>query len=181
MSSEATWDTHPASLCIDGKTDTICHSNGEESHPWIALVFAKTVDISKVVITNRGDSQGQRMKNMRISVSDRLPDTSSNYIHGSNEFATFAGPGITGETEEFMGSATGDVLVIQMQTDFINLAEIKVYGEFLEGQSHQSNVLTKKMKTQTQTNNKFFKRSIAWQRSALTSPSQLATYICSDK
>ena len=127
---------YPNTNCIDGKKDTICKTTGGESHPWIALQFPMSVDFTKVVIINRQDRCGERMKNMRLTATDNLP-VSSSHFSGGNLFAYFQGHSSTGRTEEFTGSASGSVLVIQMRnTPYINLADIKVYGEYSEGRDY---------------------------------------------
>merc|ERR1712106_1491 len=122
-----------APKCNDGNTNTFCHTKGGEAFPWIALQFLQTVDFSKVEIVNRGRTCcGERMKNMRIVASEALPSTTSSAMSGGNEFASFTGPSATGRTEIFTGSATGKVLVIQMETDTIHLAEIRIFGKAAE-------------------------------------------------
>ena len=123
-----------ASKCNDGNTNTYCHTKGGEAFPWIALQFLQAVDFSKVEIVNRGDCCGDRMENMRIVASEGLPSTTSSAMSQGNEFASFTGPSATGRTEIFTGSATGKVLLIQMETDYINLAEIRIFGKAAEGE-----------------------------------------------
>ena len=94
---------------------------------WIAMEFDGIFDFSRVEIFNRLGCCGDRMENLRITAADTLPANSSSFMGGGNLFASFTGPGTTGQSYIFTGSAKGSVLVCQMETNgnAINLAEIK--------------------------------------------------------
>ena len=139
MSSEYKDGRFPASKCTDGDVSTwsICHSDDDSSdtHPWVALQFGGRAEFTKVVIDNREDCCGERMENMRIFACDALPSSGSQFVTGCQEFAEFAGPGETGKTYKFQGAASGRVLVVQMETNILNIREIKVFGRINEGEA----------------------------------------------
>ena len=67
----------PVSNCIDGNPNTMCHTRGEESYPWVTLVIPRSI-VREIRITNRGDvCCWERMKNMKIWVGSDYPTTTS--------------------------------------------------------------------------------------------------------
>ena len=131
MSSEHSSGTTPASLCIDGSLDTMCHSgNGyTDPFPWLALQYDGEMEFTKVVVHNRKDARGDRTKNVKIFACSGLPQSVSEYVAGCQEFASFQGPVQNGKAHTFEGTAVGKVLVIQMKTNIVNLQEIEAYGK----------------------------------------------------
>merc|ERR1719394_480532 len=89
----------------------------------------------KVRITNRKDWFGDRMKNMKIWVGKKFPSTTKVEYTGGALLGTFKGPGTNGQVVEITSSAKtkedvvkGTLVVVQMETDYINLSEIEVFG-----------------------------------------------------
>merc|ERR1719209_1640110 len=83
-----------ASKCIDGDTtgpdsgfddrgDDMCHTN-EETAPWIALDFGKTVLVNRVEIFNRVACCGDRTENVDVHVTDELPTSGSELFSGTH-------------------------------------------------------------------------------------------------
>jgi len=140
MSSEYTITHLPASNCIDGDINSICASSASNSKsffPYILIEFPNESRIQKVVINNRIDCCWERTKNLKIFTFVRLVHledylSESHFVptNGAPQlFNEYEGPGFKGETITLEGDAK-DVkyMVIQMNTDIINLAEIQVYG-----------------------------------------------------
>lgn len=46
---------HPASMCVDGKINTFCHTSSRDSKPQLRISFPCSEGLSKVRVTNRGD------------------------------------------------------------------------------------------------------------------------------
>ena len=108
----------------------MCHSgnNYTDPFPWVALQYDAEMHFTKVVVHNRRGYE-ERTKNMKIFACSGLPNSVSEYVAGCQEFASFQGPGVSGEAYTFEGAAVGKVLVIQMETNIINLQEIEAYGQ----------------------------------------------------
>jgi len=129
MSSEQ--PSRIAANCIDGRTtnNKICHTAGKEPYPWISVVIPSSI-VTKVRITNRKDCCGERMKNMKIWVGKEFPSTSKVEYTGGALLGTFKGPGTNGQVVEMTSKTkeAGTHVVVQMETDIINLSEIEVFG-----------------------------------------------------
>jgi len=124
-------NSYPAINCIDGNTtnNKICVTAGKESYPWVTLVIPHSI-VTKVRITNRKDWFGERMKNMKIWVGEKFPSTTKVEYTGGALLGTFKGPGTKGQVVEFFSKAkeASTHVVVQMETDYINLLEIEVFG-----------------------------------------------------
>merc|ERR1712126_617777 len=120
-----------AANCIDGSTTNykMCHTGGKESYPWVTLVIPRSF-VTKVRITNRKDGYEDRMKNMKIWVGKEFPSTTNVEYTGGALLGTFKGPGTKGQVVEFFSKAkeASTHVVVQMETDYINLLEIEVFG-----------------------------------------------------
>merc|ERR1712112_343604 len=118
--------------CIDGNTTNgkMCHTAGKESYPWISLVIPLSI-VRSVRITNRKDCCGDRMKNMKIWVGEKFPSTTNVEYTGGALLGTFSGPGTNGQVVDITSKTEveGTHVVVQMETDYINLYEIEVFGE----------------------------------------------------
>ena len=91
----STWDeSHAASYCIDGVTQTHSHvcSSQNENAPWFAIDFETEVMIERVEIFNRG-WEGARTRNVEIRISDELPTSGDEMFSGGTLLGHFAGPG----------------------------------------------------------------------------------------
>ena len=117
-------------LCIDKDPGSICHSlTTSESHPWLAIELHTETMVRRVVITNRRDCCGDRMRKVKVFVSQALPEYSDRYMRSSEAilFGIFEGPGTDGQIVKLDGSARGNFVVIQMKTETLNLAEIEIF------------------------------------------------------
>jgi len=119
----------PGSLCHDNNLDTKCHTKGGETRPWVAIEIPRS-KVQKVKITNRRDCCGDRTKDMKIWVGDRLPITAHFEYSGGALLGTFKGPGKNGEVIERSSEEglIGNFVIVQMEITTINLAEIEVFG-----------------------------------------------------
>ena len=100
------WGTLAADNCIDGDTDTwhgpatngICHTNGGEATPWIAIDFGTRVIVERVEIFNRADGAAfERTRNVDVRISDELPTSADQMFSGGSLLGHFAGPGTKGQ------------------------------------------------------------------------------------
>jgi hypothetical protein len=82
----------PAANCIDGDTNNLCHSQGAENAPWLAINFGQSVDVKSVTIYNRIGYEG-RFRNAEVRVTDDLPADGSVMFTGGQLLGTFEGPG----------------------------------------------------------------------------------------
>jgi len=124
-----------ATNCIDGNTtnNKMCHTYGKESYPWVTLVIPHST-VTRVRITNRKDGYGDRMKNMKIWVGKEFPSTNKVEYTGGALLGSFKGPGTKGQVVDITSSpknpqVVGTHVVVQMETDIINLSEIEVFGK----------------------------------------------------
>jgi len=122
-----------AANCIDGLTALykVCHTAGGESYPWVTLVIPPSI-VRKVRITNRKDGYEDRMRNMKIWVGKEFPSTTDVEYTGGALLGTYKGPGTKGEVVEMeitSKTVVGTHVVVQMETDYINLLEIEVFGK----------------------------------------------------
>jgi len=119
-----------AANCIDGSTtnNKMCHTGGKESYPWVTLVIPLSI-VRKVRITNRNGYE-DRMKNMKIWVGKEFPSTTNVEYTGGALLGTFKGPGTKDQVVEITSKTkeVGTHVVVQMETDYINLLEIEVFG-----------------------------------------------------
>ena len=121
-----------ASKCIDeidGKN--MCISKSEMA-PWLALDFGRQVSVGRVVLHNRGDCCGDRLRNVDVRVSDTLPQTGSRKFTGGTLLGSFTGPSQDGRKEEIKSSTErkGRYVVVQInagKTSYLNLAEVTVW------------------------------------------------------
>jgi len=151
MSSEKSHPDRIAANCIDGSTtnNKMCHTSEEvkgEYYPWVTLVIPHSI-VTKVRITNRKDGYEDRMKNMKIWTGKEFPSTAKEEYTGGALLGTFKGPGTKGQVVEIGSSYPKNIakiceklqsigkeckgathVVVQMETDIINLSEIEVFG-----------------------------------------------------
>ena len=125
-----------ADKCIDRNLITVqsslCHTDFENA-PWLALEFFEPVNVTRVVIYNRGDSDHyyQRLKNVEVRVTDKLPTSGEKMFTEGELLGTFAGPGGRGQIITIDGNfnVTGKYVLVQMNnTEVLNLHEVEVFG-----------------------------------------------------
>ena len=68
---------------------------------------------------------------MKVFVGDQLPTNLSRYMaYGeAKEFASYAGPATPSEIITLTGTAVGKYVIFQMETNILNLFEVKVFGK----------------------------------------------------
>merc|ERR1712080_173193 len=125
------------SLCMDNNYGiiSICHTAGGETWPWVAVEIPQGSSVNDVKIFNRNDCCGERTRNVKIWVGDSLPTTTdTEYSQGSYLWGDgMDSPWKTGEAANYplrrvQDNLHGRYVIVQMTgTDYINLAEIKVY------------------------------------------------------
>ena len=134
---------YPASMCIDGIDNgfndgisgdmNLCHSLAEIA-PWLALDFGSPVTVGKVVLVNRINCCGERLRNAEVRVSDELPLSGTEMFTGGELLGSFAGPGQAGEVVELVSSSilVARYVIVQMYhgqegANSLNLAEVTVW------------------------------------------------------
>merc|ERR1712115_376277 len=123
---------YPAKNCIDDDVNTICHTHGGESWPWVAVEIPSS-DVYEVWIVNRNDCCGERTRNLKVWVGDKYPTTASSEYSSGKLLGNFHGPGTNGQVIKVQSEQgtglKGNIVILQMsKTDVINLAEIYVFG-----------------------------------------------------
>jgi len=120
----------PPKNCKDGDKGTFCHTRRGEKFPWVALTIPRAT-VRRVRITNRPE-YGDRTRNMKVYVGDKIPSSSSIGYRGGQEIGTFPGPGKNWEVMEMDSDkgVEGSVVVVQMsKTRNINLGEIEIFAD----------------------------------------------------
>ena len=80
---------------------SLCRTDFDNA-PWLALEFFEPVSVTRVVIYNRGDNADhllyhQRLKNVEVRVTDKLPTSGEKMFTEGELLGTFAGPGDRGQ------------------------------------------------------------------------------------
>jgi len=121
--------------CIDGnKVDdwSICHTidDRSEKFPWIAIVIPPST-VSRVKITNRKTMNWIYTKNMKIRVGTEFPSTTDVEYSGGSLLGTFKGPGTKGQIVDIFSKEglIGTHVIIQMESRYLNLLEIEIFGK----------------------------------------------------
>merc|ERR1711962_172271 len=133
------WNGHnlTGDNCMDGSLEewSICHTavDGTEKYPWLVLVIPRST-VYGLKITNRRDGGGELMKNMKIWVGSQFPSSTDEEYSGESLLGTYTGPGTNGEVLYIYSEEgrIGSHVVVQMESNRINLAEIEVFGEKLD-------------------------------------------------
>merc|ERR1719187_80737 len=132
----------PAAKCIDGDTESpshappawnMCHTNGGERSPWLAIDYGSSVTVRRVEIFNREDCCGDRTKNVDVHVSNELPTSANQMFSGGSLLGHFAGPASNGEHIIISGEAlSGRYVIVQMdisESDSLHFREVMAFGE----------------------------------------------------
>ena len=99
--------------------------------------------VQSVIITNRKDCCGQRLKGVEVRVGhNQVKRTSQNLISKNSLCGKYAGPGSNGETVVINcnPSIEGKYVTIQTIDDkvtVINLAEVEIYGNKISASNRQ--------------------------------------------
>ena len=134
------YDGLTAEKCIDGVVSggrsNVCHTNGDigEKTPWLALDFGAVVSVEKVVINNRDDCCGDRLRDAEIRVANQLPSSAQEMFRGGQLLGIFKGPAKTGEEVTLTSSTElrGRFVIVQIDSKgngIINLHEVTVWGK----------------------------------------------------
>ena len=75
----------------------MCHSDGSEQSPWLAIDYGIPVKVERVEIFNREDAAGERTKNVEVRISNELPTSASQMFTGGSFLGRFAGPATNGQ------------------------------------------------------------------------------------
>ncbi|CAC5416551.1 unnamed protein product [Mytilus coruscus] len=116
---------HSASRAVDGNVNTYIHTNIEQSPYWI-VDLGKTYQIKRIEIFNRvvGDkSTGERLRNLDIIIGP-----SHNEMHLC---AHYVGPAQLGDHLLFKCGHVENARYVKLMltgTDYLNVAEVKVYA-----------------------------------------------------
>ena len=144
-------NNNAATNCIDGRKTygMSCHSNCNETAPWLALEFPDPVKVTRVDIYNRRGEHGARTKNLEVRLTNDLPTSGDQMYTGGELLGTFVGPGVGGEIIKVEGSAlTGRYILIQMDSeDYLNLLEVEAFGSVITTTGQQKTKLLHVLKS----------------------------------
>jgi len=138
---------HEATNCIDGsKTalSTMCHDSCLEKAPWIALLFYRPVEVSRVDIYNNEIPGASITRNMEVKLTDELPASADQTYAGGHLFGTFQGPASAGQVIEMHRPAkTGKYVLVQMNNSqgCLILNEVEVFGCVVTGKAGETDTL----------------------------------------
>ena len=140
----STYTKFKAELCINGKIggkDDMCATQDTlgrpDPAPWFAIDYGSQVSVGKVVLANRINCCGARMKKVEVRLSDELPTNAKSMFTSGHLLGKFAGPGTNGQKVEIKskdgwGGLVGRYLIVQMdktdKPDALNLKEVTVFG-----------------------------------------------------
>jgi len=122
-----------ASNCIDGNYGTMCHTDHSDTYPWVTLVIPHSI-VRKIRMKNRWNDHAtawKRLKNVKIWVGNEFPSTTKvEYTKGAL-LGSYVGPASASQVVEITSKTgvKGTHVVVQMETQAINLMEIEVFGE----------------------------------------------------
>ena len=117
---------------IDNDLDTTFASNPHDMDPWFQIELEYVAAINKVIIHNRRNCCGDRMKNVALRVG--LTKFTRGMELNNNEIcATYQGPGSDGEEIIMNCSSTliGQYVSIHLMLDtpgYLNFNKIMIYG-----------------------------------------------------
>jgi len=133
-----------AARCIDGDVGddkgsdgrwAICHTNKEHA-PWLAIDYGTQVRVARVEIFNRRGCCGSRTRNVDVRVANQLPTSGRELFSGGTQLGSrFVGPAGNGQTITISGEArSGRYVIVQINNggDYLNLKEVKAFGEPLD-------------------------------------------------
>lgn len=111
-------------VCFDGNLSNVCHSSGNGVGEWIQVDLGAINTISKIDIWNRSDCCQARITAFKIEVSDTGAFTGE-----QTEVLNLSGQTVgRPSTYNFSPVNTRYVRLTKLNSDYLNLAEIRVYG-----------------------------------------------------
>jgi len=143
----------PGHNCIDNNVGTMCHTNGGETWPWVAVEIPRS-NVKQVKIINRANCCWDRVNNMKFWVGDYLPTSSDKEFTSGGFLGIFRGPGTSGQVIDINSQTglEGRYVILQTRTrTSINLLEIAVFGE----PAHNNGITPKAVKMSSQFNGNY--------------------------
>lgn len=129
-----------SSRAVDGNSDGIfdnksCSATMKQNDPWWYVDLQKSATVSKVIVYNRADCCGDRLRNFEVRVGDVMPKGSAfagnpkcGTLHGSD--AKESGGGSISVTCDGNTQGRYVVIVVPGQQKILTLCEVKVAGHF---------------------------------------------------
>ena len=116
-------------LALDGNRDSNYHHNScthtsSESNPWWMVDLGRVVYVARIIIQNRGDCCGERLRNVVITVGMKKDQD-------GEECGRFPGPGTNGQLIEIHCAKKmwGQFVKIMINsTNALTLCEVEVYN-----------------------------------------------------
>jgi len=122
---------------VDGNTDPVYGGSScthTQNHPnsWWAVNLQAEFDIVKVILYNREDCCGERLRQLDIYAAPSMPGADAPDVNSGTLCGTFAGPAANGDVVEITCAAgfRGQYIVIQNQNiaEYLTLCEVQVIG-----------------------------------------------------
>ena len=132
-SSSAHSMKYSPSKAIDNDKETIFATSGYyEMNPWLQIQLGNISSVHHVIIHNRNDCCGDRMKNVTLRVAFTKFVKGMN-LNDAEICGTYRGPGKNGDEISIScnGSIKGQYVSIHLMQDtpaLLNLNEIMIYG-----------------------------------------------------
>ncbi|XP_067660922.1 uncharacterized protein [Haliotis asinina] len=143
--TSSTWQSFNGSLATDGNTDgkwrsSSCFAtNLRDKEPWWMVDLEQVITIDEVIIYNREDCCGERLRRLTVTVYTENPDVISN-AEGTL-CATFKGPADDGDVVKLRceGDVSGRYVRItkrrslKIKGDILNFCEVEITGKCPSG------------------------------------------------
>ena len=132
-------------LAVDGKISTAkvdFYVSAKEDYPWLQIRLASPQVIAGLVIVNRYDSYGERLKNVEIRAGlAPVPNGFKGLLTVNKKVGSFPGPGGSGQTHiiNFAADTTAQYVTIQIRdrSAILQLNEVTVVEE---GENNSSQI-----------------------------------------
>ena len=129
----------PAEKAIDGDTSNFFHTsngNGEGyPYPWLRVDLMNVGRVQRVIIFNRKDCCGGRLKDLEVRVGPTEVKKSKDHpITENSVCGIYSGPGSNGQRividcVEAIESRYITLQLMSSENTILNLAEVEVYGQ----------------------------------------------------
>ncbi|XP_062603283.1 fucolectin-4-like, partial [Saccostrea cucullata] len=111
--------------CGKDSSAILAHTDYQKN-PWLKVSLEKTNNVDRVLIYNRQDCCGERLHNVRVSVTDNGRNISCGF---------YPGPAANGDRILFLceketrgNEVTISILSKDGQLDFLNVCEVEIYS-----------------------------------------------------
>ncbi|XP_046560872.1 uncharacterized protein LOC124269865 [Haliotis rubra] len=145
VTTSSTWDTFNGSLATDGNTDgdwssSSCFATSKlDTEPWWMVDLEQVIAVDNVVIYNREDCCGERLRRLTVTVYTENPDVISD-AEGTL-CTTFSGPADDGDVVRLQceGDVTGRYVRItkrrrlRTKVDLLSFCEVEITGKCPSG------------------------------------------------